>query len=84
MPKEPKKVSISEQSHFGVHPSDSPPSAGGDGLRGPDKKQDKLQGSSTPPLVTVPMQQVEVVGDDEPEGLRRERKHPLNPSSGRA
>jgi len=84
MRKESKKVSSSEQSHFGVHPSDGPPSPGGDGLRGPDKTQDKLQSSNTPPVVTVPMQQVEGVVDDEPEGLRRERKHPLNPSSGRA
>ena len=84
MRKKTKKLSISEQSHFGVHPTDAPPSTGGEGLRGPDKTQDKLQGSATPPVATVPMRQGEDLVEHVPEGLRRERKHPLNPSSGRA
>jgi hypothetical protein len=42
---------------------------GGDGLRGPDQQQDDLQDSDS--------------GRELPEGLKRERKGPLNPTTGR-
>ena len=41
----------------------------GDGLRGVDQRQDRLQDGDS--------------GRELPEGLQRERKGPLNPSSGR-
>jgi len=64
--------------------SSKPDTKPGEGLRGPDKQQDKLKSDSTSPVVTVPAKKGREKSEDEPEGLRRERKHPLNPSSGRA
>ena len=60
---------------------DLPPGAG---LRGPDKQQDerRVQRSSDghgDPVLPAP-----AATDDMPEGLRRERTHPLNPTTGRA
>ena len=46
--------------------------AGGGGLRGEDKRQAALEDSAPRPPSNTP-----------PEGLSRERTHPLNPSEGR-
>jgi hypothetical protein len=46
--------------------------AGGAGLRGEDKRQAALKDSAPRPSKNTP-----------PEGLSRERAHPLNPSEGR-
>ena len=65
--------------------SSDPDVAPGKGLRGPDKQQDEERVQRTRDTDGGPVLPAPVATDHEgtPEGLRRERTHPINPQDGR-
>lgn len=64
----------------GSSDSDAPP---GKGLRGPDKQQDEERVQRTRDTDGPPAPPAPPANEGAPEGLRRERTHPINPHDGR-